>query len=676
MSRTPSVSDDDMSSFSGHEDYDYETDCTTPAPSCSGEHYENEEVESFRAREYPQLAGKIYLDHGGSTSMVEDFSNDLISNLYGNPHSDSTPSAVAGHRIDAIREKALRFFKADPEEWDLVFVANATAAIKLTIDCLKDHSAATHKQLWYGYHRDAHTSLVGIRELTTTSRCFGSDDEVEKWIECGGTGGPLPRQLGLFAYPGQSNMTGRRLPLAWPGMIRNKVLRANTYTLLDAAALASTAQLDLSNTRESPDFVALSFYKIFGFPNIGALLVQKSSAHVLTNRKYFGGGTVDMVVTINDTWHAKKTATIHDALEDGTLPFHSIFALDHAINAHERLYGYEPMKFISRHTAQLSKQLHDNLCNLRHRNGKSVIHIYKEPSTVYGDSKTQGATIAFNVLKSDGSLIPYTEVEKLANGHDIYIRSGSLCNPGGMATYLNWTPADMKAAFASGHRCSNPMEIVDGKATGVVRVSLGGMSTASDIRALISFLRASYVDTTIPKTMSLAKQPISLQRASFIKIRIPEENEDDAVVRATAPVINAPSCRPPSAHRNRLRKSFDFSVGASPAGSSVTSISSAGLPRSQSSLSVALRSKKPDISRHRSLLGRAELKPAAPGRWDDFWKEETAALVAAGAAESEARQVVSSAEVKKKEKEKEKEKEKDKRKSGFKKATLTKLLGL
>ncbi|KAG9993539.1 hypothetical protein KCU78_g18839, partial [Aureobasidium melanogenum] len=55
MSGTSFISDDDMSSFSGHEDYDYETDCTTPAPSCSGEHIENEEVESFRAREYPQL---------------------------------------------------------------------------------------------------------------------------------------------------------------------------------------------------------------------------------------------------------------------------------------------------------------------------------------------------------------------------------------------------------------------------------------------------------------------------------------------------------------------------------------------------------------------------------------------------------------------------------------------
>ena len=172
--------------------------------------------------------------------MVEAFSKDLITNLYGNPHSDSTPSAIAGHRIDAIREKALRFFKADPEEWDLVFVANATAAIKLTIECIKDHAASTHKQLWYGYHRDAHTSLVGIRELTPTSRCFGSDEEVEKWIECGGAGGPLPRQLGLFAYPGQSNMTGRRLPHNWTSATQAKV-----PTSWPSASTRSSASLTL-----------------------------------------------------------------------------------------------------------------------------------------------------------------------------------------------------------------------------------------------------------------------------------------------------------------------------------------------------------------------------------------------------------------------------------------------
>jgi len=170
-------------------------------------------------------------------SLIEEVSADLIKNLYGNPHSSSTPSAVAGHRIDAIRVKALRFFNADPEHWDLVFTANATAAIKLVTECLRDNAASTNTPIWYGYHKDAHTSLVGIRELTSMHRCFLSDEEVDTWINSGGMGGPRARQMGLFAYPGQSNMTGRRLPLSWY-VIANSFCRRE---LLVALRLADPA---------------------------------------------------------------------------------------------------------------------------------------------------------------------------------------------------------------------------------------------------------------------------------------------------------------------------------------------------------------------------------------------------------------------------------------------------
>nr|OQO19123.1 hypothetical protein B0A51_15000 [Rachicladosporium sp. CCFEE 5018] len=493
---------EDVSTTSDSElDHDYTTDLTTPASSEScAEDMQPDDVEDFRDREYPMLKGKTYLDHGGTTlyakSLIEEFSADLISNLYGNPHSASTPSALAGHRVDAIRERALRFFNADPEHFDLVFVANATAAIKLVIDCFRDHAAASNTPVWYGYHKDAHTSLVGVRESTKMHRCFTTDEEVDIWINSGGLGGPRARQLGLFAYPGQSNMTGRRLPLNWPGRIRKSFHKAPTYTLLDAAALASTAPLDLTNPATAPDFVALSFYKIFGFPNVGALIVRKESAHVLESRRYFGGGTVDMIISINDTWHAKKGSTIHDRMEDGTLPFHSIFALDHAMNVHKRLYGPDPMKFISMHTAQLGRQLYEGICALKHANGTPLARIYKDDSAVYGDPAVQGATVAFNVQRADGSLIGYEDVEQAADDQGIFVRSGSLCNPGGVATYLNWSPAEMRAAYAAGHRCTNPTQIMLGKPTGVVRVSLGAMNIAADISILLRFLEESYLDRT------------------------------------------------------------------------------------------------------------------------------------------------------------------------------------
>jgi molybdenum cofactor sulfurtransferase len=297
-----------------------------------------------------------------------------------------------------------------------------------------------------------------------------------------------------------------------PGKIRKAFHKAATYTLLDAAALASTAPLDLSNPATAPDFTALSFYKIFGFPNIGALIVRKESAHVLESRKYFGGGTVEMVIAINDTWHAKKDTTIHDRLEDGTLPFHSIFALDHAMNVHERLYGLNPMKFISMHTGQLGRQMYEGISALKHANGTPLARIYKDDNAVYGDPSVQGATIAFNVQRADGSLIGFEDVEEAADDRGIYVRSGSLCNPGGVASYLNWSPAEMRAAYASGHRCSNPTQIMLGKPTGVVRVSMGAMSVTADVTTFIKFLDEVYVDRT---TAAITTNPSRLSQTVY-----------------------------------------------------------------------------------------------------------------------------------------------------------------
>jgi molybdenum cofactor sulfurtransferase len=60
---------DDLSTTSISEpDQDYSTDLTSPpsSESCADE-MSSEEVEDFKDREYPQLKGKTYLDHGGTT---------------------------------------------------------------------------------------------------------------------------------------------------------------------------------------------------------------------------------------------------------------------------------------------------------------------------------------------------------------------------------------------------------------------------------------------------------------------------------------------------------------------------------------------------------------------------------------------------------------------------------
>jgi molybdenum cofactor sulfurtransferase len=386
------------------------------------------------------------------------------------------------------------------------------------MDCFRDLEAASSldddsadgkarpskaEGFWFGYHRDSHTSIVGVREATDNHhRCFKNDAEVEKWLSDAADGVDETEpsgegRLGLFAYPGQSNMTGRRLPLSWPGRLRQSPHPAhrNTYTLLDAAALAATAPLDLSDADAAPDFTVLSFYKIFGFPDLGALIIRRQSGHILQWRKYFGGGTVDMVVCIKDAWHSKKATSMHDQLEDGTLPFHNIAALGMALEVHRRLFG--SMESVSRHTAYLGKKMYEGLSALQHTNGRPVCRIYKEDNATYGDSKTQGATIAFNIQNAKGELVIYTEVERLADARDIYLRAGGLCNPGGVATYLGFAPWQMKRSFSAGHRCGNETEgteIVSGKPTGMVRASLGAMTTMADVTTFLEFVGEIFVE--------------------------------------------------------------------------------------------------------------------------------------------------------------------------------------
>lgn len=416
----------------------------------------------------------------------------MISNLYGNPHSASNASQLTTRRIEDVRLRLLELFKADPQEFDVVFVANATAGIKLVMDAFRDHENG----FWYGYHRDAHTSLIGVREAAREHHCFAADTDVTEWIQR-----PTREDEGvrLFAYPAQSNMNGRRLPLHWCKDIRAATNNEKTYTLLDAAAFVSTSPLDLSNAENAPDFTVLSLYKMFGFPDLGALIVRQASAHAFDRRRYFGGGTVEMVVCLKEQWHAKKADSLHERLEDGTLPIHSIVALDSAMAVHRDLFT--SLERVSQHTSYLATKLYNELSTLRHGNGRQVCQIYKDPTSFYDNAATQGPIVAFNLQNEAGGWVSNAEVEKLAAIKNFHLRTGGLCNPGGVAASLGLAPWEMHENFSAGQRCGNENDIMRGKPTGMVRVSLGAMSTLTDVLGFVDFLREFFVQREPPNAI-------------------------------------------------------------------------------------------------------------------------------------------------------------------------------
>ncbi|KAL7788213.1 PLP-dependent transferase [Trichoderma ceciliae] len=457
----------------------------------------NSAVEIFRDREYPMLQDSIYLDHAGSTlcskSLMDAFAQEMTTVLYGNPHSGSWPSQHSASRIDEVRIRLLNFFKANPDQYDLVFVANATAGVKLVVEGMR----SLPEGYVFAYHQACHTSLVGAREEAHQSVCLDNTG-VQSWLN--GENPFKPTISGtpatLFAYSAQSHLDGRRYPLSWAKELKNNRAQPSPrmLTLLDAASLSATSQLDLSQPRFAADFIVLSLYKIFGFPDLGVLIVRRSAESVFNHRKYFGGGTVDMVVCGDEQWHSPKSHSLHERLEDGTLPFHSIIAVDIAMSTHRRLFG--SMDQISSHTAYLSRELCSGLHSLRHANGNPVCRIYSEiPGD--GTSVEAGPVVSFNIRDSRGLWIGLAEFEKLAILRKIHLRSGGVCSPAGLASALDLQPWEMKRNLSAGIRCGEDNGRLTNKPTGIIRASLGAMSTKSDVSQFLAFVKEFFVEETV-----------------------------------------------------------------------------------------------------------------------------------------------------------------------------------
>jgi len=81
--------------------------------------------------------------------------------------------------------------------------------------------------------------------------------------------------------------------------------------------------------------------------------------------------------------------------------------------------------------------------------------------------------VSFNLLRADGSRVGCNEVGRLAALHGIILRTGCFCNPGACAKYLGLSGDEMRENFEGGHVCWDDKDIVRGKPTGAVRISLG-----------------------------------------------------------------------------------------------------------------------------------------------------------------------------------------------------------
>ncbi|RLN91310.1 hypothetical protein BBJ28_00013270 [Nothophytophthora sp. Chile5] len=439
-------------------------------------------------------------------------------------------------KIERVRRQVLAFFSASEEEYALVFTSGATASLKLIGESFPWSEDST-----FAHSIDSHTSVLGIRGYAakhgSTTVCVGLDEleELEMEQETGASSSVpasthLPEAsdqapMSLFAYPAECNFSGVRHPLSLVDQVRGGRWKESPPTscrsrdrpatkwlvLVDAAKYVATQRLDLSVHR--PDFVVLSFYKMFGYPTgLGALLVRKSVLPYL-EKSYHGGGTVQSILASRNFTVPRGTDDGGDdgsRFADGTQSFLSILALHHGVKQLEKL----GMANIEAHTGALTKLLFAKLSVLRHWNGRSICEIYgNHGKTVTTGKKRQGPVISCNFLRPDGSFVGYGEFYKLADIHNFRLRAGCFCNPGACQHYLRLKESDLLTNIAAGHVCGDDIDVVNGLPTGAVRLSLGYMTTFEDVMAFVTFVAKYFVSWTAPAEATNVANCLSVPRS-------------------------------------------------------------------------------------------------------------------------------------------------------------------
>ncbi len=438
-------------------------------------------LDELRATDFRRLdeQGHVYLDYTGgglyAESQIREHCDLLREHVLGNPHSINPTSARTSELIERCRQRVLEFFRADPREYVAVFTANASHALKLV-----GESYPFERGDQFLLTFDNHNSVNGIREF---DRAHGAkttyvpllppemrvdDDALERHLERA-----IPGRNNLFAFPAQSNFSGIQHPLEWVGRAQDH----GWDVLLDAAAFVPTNRLDLS--RHHPDFVALSFYKMFGYPTgVGALLARRRALTKL-HRPWFAGGTITVASVQADRFYLAPGA---EAFEDGTLDYANIPAVEVGLRYLEQI-GIEP---IHERVRCLGGWLLQRLLDLRHASGRPLVALYG-PGTMDG----RGATFALNLHDPQGRLIDHEVVERRAAEHGISIRTGCFCNPGAGELALGlsrqeilgcFTGNDDRMTYDDFHHC------ITDKGSGAVRVSLGLVSNVADVETFLAFL--------------------------------------------------------------------------------------------------------------------------------------------------------------------------------------------
>jgi selenocysteine lyase/cysteine desulfurase len=442
-------------------------------------------LDQLRATEYSYLdaGGHVYLDYAGAglpaRLQLAVHAARVRGECFGNPHSENPTSAASTELIERARVAILAHFNAPPEEYAVIFTPNATGACRLIGEAYP-FGPLTRLVMTY----DNHNSVNGIREFARSRGApahyvaFSSpelrvdDDAIRRALAA--------RRRGLFAYPAQSNFSGVQHPLRWIELAHER----GYDVLLDAAAYVPSNRLDLSVVK--PDFVPVSWYKVFGYPTGVGCLIARREALGRLRRPWFAGGSV-YLASVQGDWHT--LAPDEARFEDGTVNFLQIPDVTSGLAWVSEI----GMDRIHQRVMCLTGWLIDRLAALRHGNGEPMTRIYGPAGT-----RDRGGTVAFNLLDPAGRVVDERPVARDTAAAGISIRTGCHCNPGASETTSQLPgQAWRRAARARVRTMDQYLEFLGLPSAGALRASVGLASRVDDVERFVAFVEMTYQDRVV-----------------------------------------------------------------------------------------------------------------------------------------------------------------------------------
>lgn len=483
----------------------------------------NEEFSRLRENEH------IYLDYAGSALYSErhvlETTRDLMSGVYGNPHSgrgnQMLPAGKSSSLVARMRSRVLKHFRASDDEYCVVFTSGATAALKLVGENFPFTEASS-----LVYASSCHNSVEGMREFSTkhgasVSRVdFGIGSTLEELfdevrpvaaaavaassrstLDTGETGG-----YHLVVCPAECNWSGTKFDLSSTRMQKKP---NNCFVVVDASKFLQNDMLELCEEGCPADFVVCSFYKMFGYPTgLGALIARKEAASLLLKKRtYFGGGTVLDAGRSGPGSHVLKPAP--DGLEDGTANFLGMIALKRGFELVDRMPGGN-LQVARKHAFDLAQYLYFSLKSLKHKQSQLPVCRMYSIGHETKDIEKQGPIVTFNIQFPSGKPVGHSVVEAAMIRHGIQVRSGCFCSPGACEQYMpHMDRAEAESQYKEhGHTCGGGMDLIDGKPTGAVRISIGWTNTRSEINVVLAVIRQNFMGV---------QNAVSLARASMLE---------------------------------------------------------------------------------------------------------------------------------------------------------------